>query len=41
VVRSLMAAGMYASLGGTAALADATTPTPRQGGRIRVASLSS
>jgi peptide/nickel transport system substrate-binding protein len=42
VVRSLIAAGMYASLGGTSALADATTAsTPRQGGRIRVASLSS
>lgn len=42
VVRSLIAAGMYASLGGTAALADTTkTSTPRQGGRIRVASLSS
>jgi peptide/nickel transport system substrate-binding protein len=42
VVRSLIAAGMYASLGGTAALAEATkTSTPRQGGRIRVASLSS
>jgi peptide/nickel transport system substrate-binding protein len=42
VVRSLIAAGMYASLGGTAVLADAnTTSTPRQGGRVRVASLSS
>lgn len=42
VLRSLIAAGMYASLGGTSALADATAAkTPRQGGRIRVASLSS
>src|SRR5687767_6790140 len=42
VVRSLIAAGMYASLGGTAALADAAQPsTPRNGGRIRVATLSS
>lgn len=42
VVRTLMATGMYATLGGTFALADATaSQTPRQGGRIRVASLSS
>jgi peptide/nickel transport system substrate-binding protein len=38
VVRSLVAAGMYASLGGAPALAGTT---PRQGGRIRVASMSS
>jgi peptide/nickel transport system substrate-binding protein len=42
VVRTLIAAGMYATLGGTAALADGSAArTPRRGGRIRVASLSS
>lgn len=38
VVRTLIAAGMYATLGGNSALANGT---PRRGGRIRVASLSS
>lgn len=42
VVRTLIAGGMCATLGGTTALADATAPrTPRYGGRIRAASLSS
>lgn len=42
VLRCLIAAGMYASVSGHAALASAATAaTPRQGGRIRVASLSS
>jgi peptide/nickel transport system substrate-binding protein len=42
VLRTLLAAGMYTAAGGFASLADAaSTPTPRKGGRIRVASLSS
>lgn len=42
VLRTLVAAGMYATLGGIAAQsARADVQTPRKGGRIRVASLSS
>lgn len=42
VLRTLVAAGMYATLGGMATLADsASAQTPKKGGRIRVASLSS
>jgi peptide/nickel transport system substrate-binding protein len=42
VLQCLIAAGMYASLGGPAALAGAApAATPRQGGHIRVASMSS
>ena len=42
VLRTLVAAGVYTAVGGVGSLAQgASAPTPRKGGRIRVASLSS